>query len=256
MLRLSIMPETDKTRKKKKSKQRRKQKRPKTKQTKRPKTKTTTKRPKSKGAGIFSNQFPTNRVIDSNQYWQLRAEIAGAEGRVAANLKDRQSEYDRKEANIEKIKAEVKDFTSLTPAQRAYAASIGTPANAAPPAHSGPPPRRYPRSPSSPQPNRGPPPLPPPSNTPPRKHRPRTFAQRAARPAVASPPRSPDTPEPQRSASDQRRANAKIRKGRDQLIAGAEVTRSGSLSAEDRDEIRTGASAKLAEIRRRDQISP
>ena len=98
---------------KKKSKGKRKivvQKRP------RKKRKTKGKRRKVKGAGIFSNQFPTNRVIDSNQYWQLRAEIAGAEGRVLANLKDRQADYDRKEGNIEKIKQEVRDFTSLTPA--------------------------------------------------------------------------------------------------------------------------------------------
>ena len=92
-----------------------------------------TKAKKRKGAGIFGNQFPTNRVIDSNQYWQLRAEIAGAESRVLANLKDRQADYDRKEGNIEKIKQEVRDFTSLTSAQQAYARELRTPAvNAGP----------------------------------------------------------------------------------------------------------------------------
>ena len=30
-----------------------------------------------KGKGQYSSAFPTNRQIDSNQYWQLRAEIAG-----------------------------------------------------------------------------------------------------------------------------------------------------------------------------------
>jgi len=100
----------------------------------RKKRKTKGKRRKVKGAGVFGNQFPTNRVIDSNQYWQLRAEIAGAEGRVLANLKDRQADYDRKEGNIEKIKQEVRDFTSLTPAQAAYARNLRTPVvNAGPP---------------------------------------------------------------------------------------------------------------------------
>ena len=36
--------------------------------------------------GKYSNFFPTNRQIDSNQYWQLRAEIAGAEARVRSSL--------------------------------------------------------------------------------------------------------------------------------------------------------------------------
>ena len=57
------------------------------------------------GTGVFGSHFPTNRTIDSNQYWQLRAEIAGAESRVGTRLKDRQAEYDRKEANIDKIDA-------------------------------------------------------------------------------------------------------------------------------------------------------
>ena len=59
------------------------------------------------GTGVFGSHFPTNRTIDSNQYWQLRAEIAGAESRVGTRLKDRQAEYDRKEANIDKIKKQV-----------------------------------------------------------------------------------------------------------------------------------------------------
>ena len=38
-----------------------------------------------KGKGQYSNFFPTNRQIDSNQYWQLRAEIAGAESLALGN---------------------------------------------------------------------------------------------------------------------------------------------------------------------------
>jgi hypothetical protein len=53
---------------------------------KRPRKKRKTKGKRRRGAGVFGNQFPTNRVIDSNQYWQLRAEIAGAEGRVLEPL--------------------------------------------------------------------------------------------------------------------------------------------------------------------------
>jgi hypothetical protein len=65
--------------------------------------------------------------VDSNQYWQLRAEIAGAEGRMLANLKDRQADFDRKEGNIEKIKEEVRDFKSLTTAQQAFSQGLRTP---------------------------------------------------------------------------------------------------------------------------------
>ncbi len=39
-----------------------------------------------KGKAHYSSFFPTNRQIDSNQYWQLRAEIAGAEARVLSSL--------------------------------------------------------------------------------------------------------------------------------------------------------------------------
>ena len=119
---------------------------------KRPRKKRKTKGKRRRGAGVFGNQFPTNRVIDSNQYWQLRAEIAGAESRVLANLKDRQADYDRKEGNIEKIKQEVRDFTSLTSAQQAYARELRTPAvNAGPGAHQ----TRTPTSGRSPRPGPG-----------------------------------------------------------------------------------------------------
>ena len=54
-----------------------------------------------KGKGQYSNFFPTNRQIDSNQYWQLRAEIAGAEARVRSRLKDRQDEESKAERRAE-----------------------------------------------------------------------------------------------------------------------------------------------------------
>ena len=87
------------------------------------------------GTGVFGSHFPTNRTIDSNQYWQLRAEIAGAESRVGTRLKDRQAEYDRKEANIDKIKKQVDKV--MTPEIIAAAvrnsAMDGANAGAAPP---------------------------------------------------------------------------------------------------------------------------
>ena len=72
------------------------------------------------GTGVFGSHFPTNRTIDSNQYWQLRAEIAGAESRVRTRLKDRQADYARSEANIVKIQKEVKEV--MTPQRLAAAA--------------------------------------------------------------------------------------------------------------------------------------
>ena len=55
-----------------------------------------------RGKGQYSSFFPTNRQIDSNQYWQLRAEIAGAEARVATRLKDRQEDEKKSEKKVEK----------------------------------------------------------------------------------------------------------------------------------------------------------
>eukprot|EP01045_Picozoa_sp_COSAG04_P009283 COSAG04_NODE_533_length_12959_cov_8.218497_13_plen_203_part_00 len=72
------------------------------------------------GTGVFGSHFPTNRTIDSNQYWQLRAEIAGTEARVRSRLKDRQADYDRSEANITKIQKQVKEV--MTPEKIAAAA--------------------------------------------------------------------------------------------------------------------------------------
>ena len=58
--------------------------------------------------GQYSNFFPTNRQIDSNQYWQLRAEIAGAEARVRSSLKDRQEDEVKADKKVKKLEEEVK----------------------------------------------------------------------------------------------------------------------------------------------------
>ena len=71
-----------------------------------------------RGKGQYSSFFPTNRQIDSNQYWQLRAEIAGAEARVRSSLKDRQDDEKKADKKVEKLEKEVKEFTTVTPADR------------------------------------------------------------------------------------------------------------------------------------------
>ena len=84
---------------------------------------------KSKGKGQYSSIFPTNRQIDSNQYWQLRAEIAGAEARVRTSLKDRQDDEKKAEKKVDKLETEVQQFALLTPAlQRHSRRTPGTPA--------------------------------------------------------------------------------------------------------------------------------
>jgi hypothetical protein len=60
--------------------------------------------------GQYSNFFPTNRQIDSNQYWQLRAEIAGAEARVRSSLKDRKEDEVKADKKVKKLEAEVKSW--------------------------------------------------------------------------------------------------------------------------------------------------
>jgi len=70
------------------------------------------------GQGQYSSAFPTNRQIDSNQYWQLRAEIAGAESRVRTSLKDRQEDEKKAEKKVTKLETEVKDFAKLSAAQQ------------------------------------------------------------------------------------------------------------------------------------------
>ena len=119
-----------------------KQKRPK--RPKRPKKSKKAKKPKrakkskksgarSQGKGQYSSFFPTNRQIDSNQYWQLRAEIAGAEARVRTSLKDRQEDEKKAEKKVEKLEKEVRDFRTVTPPlQRqdpgGVTVNVGTPA--------------------------------------------------------------------------------------------------------------------------------
>ena len=66
------------------------------------------KKRKRPGRGQYSTFFPTNRQIDSNQYWQLRAEIAGAEARVRSSLKDRQQDEVKAEKKVKKLEEEVK----------------------------------------------------------------------------------------------------------------------------------------------------
>ena len=80
-----------------------------------------------KGKGQFGNFFPTNRQIDSNQYWQLRAEIAGAEARVRTSLRDRQDDEKKADKKVAKLETEVKEFTKLTPAQQRQHWNPGTP---------------------------------------------------------------------------------------------------------------------------------
>jgi hypothetical protein len=81
-----------------------------------------------KGKAHYSSFFPTNRQIDSNQYWQLRAEIAGAEARVRSSLKDRQDDEKKADKKVEKLEKEVKEFTTVTPADRRTRRTPGTPA--------------------------------------------------------------------------------------------------------------------------------
>ena len=86
------------------------------------------KKGKGKGQGQYSSAFPANRQIDSNQYWQLRAEIAGAEARVRTSLKDRQEDEKKAEKKVAKLETEVKDFTKLSAAQqRQNFSPVGTP---------------------------------------------------------------------------------------------------------------------------------
>ena len=60
--------------------------------------------PRSRG---FGSQFPTNRIINSNQYWQLRAEIAGSEARVRQLEKDSVLRQEKAVAKVKKLKAQV-----------------------------------------------------------------------------------------------------------------------------------------------------
>ena len=59
------------------------------------------------GIGTFSSHFPTNCIINSNQYWQLRAEIAGSEARVRQLEKDSVLRQEKAVAKVKKLKAQV-----------------------------------------------------------------------------------------------------------------------------------------------------
>ena len=68
----------------------------------RKKPKASKKRKRGRGRGQYSNFFPTNRQVDSNQYWQLRAEIAGAEARVRTGLRDQMDDESKAKKKAEK----------------------------------------------------------------------------------------------------------------------------------------------------------
>ena len=66
---------------------------------------------RKRGRGQYSNFFPTNRQVDSNQYWQLRAEIAGTEARVRTSLRDQKDDESKAkkkaETKVEKLEKQV-----------------------------------------------------------------------------------------------------------------------------------------------------
>ena len=69
------------------------------------------KRPHTKrrrrGAGEYKTGVPANRMMESNQYWQLRAEIAGGESKVRTTIKERQDAEDKKDEELRKLRTEV-----------------------------------------------------------------------------------------------------------------------------------------------------
>ena len=81
-----------------------------------------------KGKGQFGNFFPTNRQIDSNQYWQLRAEIAGAEARVRTSLKDRQEDEKKADKKVAKLETEVRGVAAAQQTPQVVINTGGTPA--------------------------------------------------------------------------------------------------------------------------------
>ena len=82
----------------------------------RKKPKASKKRKRGRGRGQYSNFFPTNRQVDSNQYWQLRAEIAGAEARVRTGLRDQKDDESKAKKKAEtKVEKLEKEVAALTP---------------------------------------------------------------------------------------------------------------------------------------------
>ena len=81
----------------------------------------------AKGKGQYSNFFPTNRQVDSNQYWQLRAEIAGAEARVRTSLKDRQEDDKKADKKVKDLQTEVRGVAAAQQTPQVVVNNIGTP---------------------------------------------------------------------------------------------------------------------------------
>ena len=81
-----------------------------------------------KGKGQYSDNFPTNRQVDSNQYWQLRAEIAGAEARVRTSLKDRQEDEKKADKKVKDLETEVRGVAAAQQTPQVVINTVGTPA--------------------------------------------------------------------------------------------------------------------------------
>ena len=81
-----------------------------------------------KGKGQYSDNFPTNRQVDSNQYWQLRAEIAGAEARVRTSLKDRQEDEKKADKKVKDLQTEVRGVAAAQQTPQVVINTVGTPA--------------------------------------------------------------------------------------------------------------------------------
>jgi len=81
-----------------------------------------------KGKGQYSDNFPSNRQVDSNQYWQLRAEIAGAEARVRTSLKDRQEDEKKADKKVKDLQTEVRGVAAAQQTPQVVINTGGTPA--------------------------------------------------------------------------------------------------------------------------------
>ena len=81
-----------------------------------------------KGKGQYSDNFPSNRQVDSNQYWQLRAEIAGAEARVRTSLKDRQEDEKKADKKVKDLQTEVRGVAAAQQTPQVVINTVGTPA--------------------------------------------------------------------------------------------------------------------------------
>ena len=101
---------------------------------KKPRKKRPTTKRRRKGAGQYKTGVPANRMMESNQYWQLRAEIAGGESKVRTSIKERQAAEDKKDDELRRLRVEVGTLkgesraTTATANAALVAASVGTPA--------------------------------------------------------------------------------------------------------------------------------